>query len=1143
MSTGTLEQVDPAQVRREMVRRMLELPAGVRIWSMLLWPLLYAVYWGSAPLWMILAPASLHVVSSVAGHMLGEAWRRDPERMRVDHWRMALVAISALIGIASGAAGGLLVTLPFPEERLVVGMIIGTAVVAAPSRPFDGLIFNAFVGASLLCLAAGLVWTGERGLIVLAAAAVVPYWGLVAAMGHSEQRRTRAQYEVELRLADLTRRHEAALAETRRALAEAGAVRADLELILNEMSDGVSLGTPDGRWTLVNDAILRIHRLDREILKSRPTLREIFEFQIARGDWGRLTPEQKEEGLAARERLFQSGTDGWRLLRRHDRWIQISVKVLPDGRRLSMQRDVTELQAARDAAETAGRVMQTVLDEMPDAALLYEADGRWAFINEAMMRIHKIDRALLRSLPDAWVILDHQIARGDFGPLDEAARAEVVATRRRMFETGTDGWILLRRGERRLQFALKVLPDGRRLVIQRDVTELEEARETAEAARDEANETRQRLLLAMEAMVDGIAFLDADERLLQCNEAYRRFMAHQPEIITPGTSMVDGIKHAAKIGAAPPGRADAWVAEQAATLRRGEPTLVSYGPQRWARVQMRGVDDDRKVVLVTDVSQERRRQRELEKALDSAEKSRAEAEAANQAKSTFLATMSHEIRTPMNGVLGMMDVLEAQGLGDAQRGTVLTMRESATALLHIIDELLDFSKIEAGALDLEAVPFSLSGVVDGTVATFRPQALRKGLSLVAAVAPGSADALLGDPTRVRQILYNLLGNALKFTERGGAMVKARTEPLVGGRARVTLSVEDTGVGMNAAQIARLFQPFAQADNSTTRRYGGTGLGLSIVRRLAQAMGGDVTVDSRPGIGSTFTVTLELSAAPADSPLVGLAAVDVPRTDAPMAAAPSPMIQAGARVLVVDDHPVNRDVLQGQLRALGVAADTAVDGREGLAAWRQGDYAIVFADVHMPQMDGFEMTARIRIEEVERGRPRTPIVAVTANAMRGEDERCRAAGMDAYLSKPVALDRLRATLQRWMPANEPMVARPAADAAPGGSPILDRSTLSAWMGDDRAAIRSLLDKFLTTAREVRDDIERAMAAGDLASVAAAAHKLKGAALAVGARRVADVALTLETAGKTADRAGCEDALGPLANETRLVAGEIESVAAA
>ena len=187
-------------------------------------------------------------------------------------------------------------------------------------------------------------------------------------------------------------------------------------------------------------------------------------------------------------------------------------------------------------------------------------------------------------------------------------------------------------------------------------------------------------------------------------------------------------------------------------------------------------------MLVSDVSEERRRQRDLEQALVAAEKSREEAEAANQAKSTFLATMSHEIRTPMNGVLGMMEVLEAEGVREGQTRTVATMRESAQALLRIIDDVLDFSKIEAGALELEETPFSLTGLVDSVVATFRPQAERKGLSLVAAVAPGSTDVLLGDPTRVRQILFNLLGNALKFTERGGAMIRARTEPMGDGRA-------------------------------------------------------------------------------------------------------------------------------------------------------------------------------------------------------------------------------------------------------------------------------------------------------------------------------------------------------------------------
>jgi signal transduction histidine kinase len=255
---------------------------------------------------------------------------------------------------------------------------------------------------------------------------------------------------------------------------------------------------------------------------------------------------------------------------------------------------------------------------------------------------------------------------------------------------------------------------------------------------------------------------------------------------------------------------------------------------------------------------------ELRERTDAAETARGEAEAANEAKSTFLATMSHEIRTPMNGVLGMMDVLERQALSNDQRPLVATMRNSAQALLRIIDDVLDFSKIEAGRLELEETAFSLSGLVSGATDTLRPQAVAKGLAIEAEIEPGSDDGLTGDPTRIRQILFNLLSNAVKFTERGEIVVHAGTVPLGGGQTRVMLAVKDTGIGLDAAQQARLFEPFSQANSSTTRRYGGTGLGLSIVRRLAQLMGGDVAVDSAPGEGSTFTVTMILEAAPASA---------------------------------------------------------------------------------------------------------------------------------------------------------------------------------------------------------------------------------------------------------------------------------------
>jgi signal transduction histidine kinase/CheY-like chemotaxis protein len=416
---------------------------------------------------------------------------------------------------------------------------------------------------------------------------------------------------------------------------------------------------------------------------------------------------------------------------------------------------------------------------------------------------------------------------------------------------------------------------------------------------------------------------------------------------------------------------------------------------------------------------------ELRSARDVAERARTEAEAANQAKTTFLATMSHEIRTPMNGVLGMVEVLERQGLNEAQQRTVSIIRDSGKALLHIIDDILDFSKIEAGRLELEAVPFSLSSLVTTILEAFRPQVITKGLTLDAEIDAGSQDALIGDPTRVRQILVNLLSNAIKFTEQGGVQVRVGTAALGEGNTRVTLAVADTGIGLGEGQLARLFEPFVQADSSITREFGGTGLGLSIVRRLAQIMAGDVAVESTPGVGTIFTVTLVLRAAPADSPLRSL--------PEPVGKKPVHVASEGPRVLVVDDHPVNREVLVLQLKVLGIVADGAASGADALKAWGRNHYAAVLVDIHMPRMDGHELTRQLRAFEANRDGARTPIIAVTADALKNEEERCFASGMDGYLVKPVSIERLRATLERWLPIQgEFQVTSPAGETNSGSA---------------------------------------------------------------------------------------------------------------
>lgn len=373
-------------------------------------------------------------------------------------------------------------------------------------------------------------------------------------------------------------------------------------------------------------------------------------------------------------------------------------------------------------------------------------------------------------------------------------------------------------------------------------------------------------------------------------------------------------------------------------------------------------------------------------------KAREEAEAqaleASRAKSAFLAMMSHELRTPMNGVLGLAHALRGTKL-DAQQSEYLEMIEqSGHGLMTILNDILDLSKIEAGKLNLEVAPFDLRKLALQTRAVWSESARLKGLDLILEVSPSAPPWVSGDATRVRQILMNLVSNALKFTESGRVVIRLGGEAGGGG----TFSVTDTGVGMTAEQIGRLFTPFAQGDASIARRFGGTGLGLSICRQLAELMAGEIIVSSEPGVGSTFTVRLGL---PAAAPLVA----------APARAAVTQL--DGARVLVVDDNLVNQTVARTILEAVGAAVAVAGDGHAALARLRIEDFDVVLMDVHMPGMDGVEAVRRIRAGEA--GRTDLPVVALTADAMVGDAERLLAQGFDDAHPKPVQPAGLLATV--------------------------------------------------------------------------------------------------------------------------------------
>ncbi len=636
------------------------------------------------------------------------------------------------------------------------------------------------------------------------------------------------------------------------------------------------------------------------------------------------------------------------------------------------------------------------------------------------------------------------------------------------------------------------------------------------------------------------------------------------------------------------------------------------------------------------------------------------AEAATRSKAAFLAAMSHEIRTPMNGVVGMISLLQETQLESDQRVMMNTVQDSAFALLQIINDILDFSKIEAGKMSLEKIPVSIDRVVEGVAETLLPNVANKNLRLSLIIDPEIPDQVITDQVRLRQILFNLLGNATKFTmtnadREGVVSLRAELlEPIRNNQARIRFSIVDNGIGMSAEMVDKLFTPFTQADQSTTRRFGGTGLGLSISKTLSGLLGGVIEVESEEGSGSSFHLTLTLDVAeqsadsawqydlsgvnvayatnhsdtaeaverythacgaritpiaaknlvgeiqantktdPFDILVLGQLAGDLDReavidslrnnlqisrlcflilTDdrtkrrgmilpdmvvvesAPVrkssfmhgiamaAGRASPTvdgdiqgISAGARIvpgleearaageliLVAEDNVTNQDVIRRQLNILGYACEVADDGAIALAMFKNGGYGLVLTDCHMPNMDGYELTGALRHLELE-SETRLPIVAITANALQGEAERCLASGMDDYLPKPLEMDKLKAMLAKWLPvdhgaATSKAISEPESgsdEVVPGAEVVVDIKVLTDMFGADMDLIKEILDEFVQPSLDIIADIDAGFTSRDADAIKRAAHKLKSSSRTIGADRLSDLSTELEAAGEAED----------------------------
>lgn len=783
--------------------------------------------------------------------------------------------------------------------------------------------------------------------------------------------------------------------------------------------------------------------------------------------------------------------------------IELSISEVRLGdRRLftGVLRDITERKRADDAlreSERRARILSLVASRTDNAVIITDAQGRIEWVNDGFERVtgYGFDEVVGRrpgsflqgegTDPDVVDRIRRHVSQG------QGFQAELLNYRK----DGVPYW-----AEISCQAIRESGEPMRFIAIESDIT-------SRRAAFERARQAEQTLLTAIDSLEDAFVLYDSEDRLVMANNKYKEYYPLSADLLQPGMRFEDIIRIGAERGqyAEAAGRIDEWVGERMAAHRSGDQEIEQLlNDGRWLRISERKTPDGGIVGFRVDVT-------ELKTARETAE-------VANRAKSRFLAMMSHEIRTPLNGVLGALGLLEDDRLSDEQRRYLDVGKKAAETLLTIINDVLDVSKMEADRLDLEPSVTEVGSIVDDVVDFLGTRAQEKGIGLVSESDPTLPRYVLADPARLRQILINLVGNAIKFTATGGVSVRVDRVEESWQSVKLRFEVLDTGVGISEEDQAKLFDEF-WAGNAQRADISGTGLGLSIASRLVAMMGGEIGVHSLPGYGSTFW--FEIACPVPDAEAIAASTEAAKRLSGGLESA----VRFDNRLLVAEDNSANQLIIRAMLERLGAQVDVVGDGAEAVEAVRSRPYDLVLMDINMPEMDGVAATQAIRALEGDRGA--LPIVAMTAHVMRGDRENILSQRLDDYLAKPVNRVDLVAVLSRWLgpgsdradPEDEPIQdggPEDGDDVPSQPEPAIDMAVLNELReasGED--LVREVVELFAAECDKRLAAMHGAGDAADWQGIRAHAHALKSSAASLGALRLSRTFAEIEASEAPGD----------------------------